>query len=121
MLLNTGEEWEPAPEQIQKWVKLYPAIDVNQELRGMTGWLDANPTRRKTKTGITRFCNTWLSRAQDKGGSPMAKANDGLITKTRDMSSLDDLTQDFDNCPAWREFCLNKYGQYFSNGRRYTA
>ena len=121
MLLNTGEEWEPAPEQIQKWVKLYPAIDVNQELRGMAGWLDANPTRRKTKTGIARFCNTWLSKAQDKGGSPMAKTIGGLIIKTRDMTTLDDLTHDFIGDRGFQQSMIKKYGQYFSNGKRHTV
>jgi len=35
----------------------------------MKGWLDANPAKRKTKKGILRFVNTWLSKEQDKGGS----------------------------------------------------
>ena len=33
----------------------------------MRGWLMANPDRRKTKRGISRFINNWLSREQDKG------------------------------------------------------
>lgn len=32
-------------------------------------WLDANPTRRKTHKGMPRFLVSWLSRAQDRGGS----------------------------------------------------
>lgn len=32
----------------------------------MKGWLNANPTKRKTKRGIKRFINSWLSREQDK-------------------------------------------------------
>ena len=35
----------------------------------MVGWLDSNPTKRKTKRGINRFINNWLSNAQDKGGT----------------------------------------------------
>ena len=31
----------------------------------MIGWLDANPKNRKTRLGIRRFINGWLSRAQD--------------------------------------------------------
>ncbi|KAL8195940.1 UNVERIFIED_CONTAM: hypothetical protein K2H54_000268 [Gekko kuhli] len=47
---------------------LYPAVNVAQELRAMCGWLLANPTKRKTKTGITRFINSWLAKCQDRGG-----------------------------------------------------
>ena len=34
----------------------------------MRGWLNANPKKRKTKAGILRFVNSWLSREQDRGG-----------------------------------------------------
>lgn len=55
------------------WKELYPAVDVLQELRKMKGWIDSNPTRRKTRRGIRRFINSWLAREQDKHhriGSP---------------------------------------------------
>lgn len=45
----------------------------------MKGWLDANPTKCKTKKGILRFVNTWLSKEQDKGSvrnkTPAVKKN----------------------------------------------
>jgi hypothetical protein len=114
LILNTGSAWEPAAEQVAKWKLLYRAIDVDQELNAMAGWLDANPTKRKTERGIARFCNSWLSRAQDKGGSGMTrKRADGI--PTRDMTTLDDLTHDFMDCPNWRAFALRKYGQYYSH------
>lgn len=46
----------------------YPAVDVEQELRKMVVWCDANPAKRKTKRGIEAFIASWLSRAQDSGG-----------------------------------------------------
>lgn len=64
--LNTGE-YPVQEDQVEEWEKLYPAVDVRQELRNMRGWLMANPTRRKTKTGINRFVVGWLAREQDKG------------------------------------------------------
>ena len=45
---------------------LYPAIDVEQEVRKMRGWLDSNPKNRKTQRGIKRFITGWLARAQDR-------------------------------------------------------
>lgn len=61
---------------VENWEGLYPAVDVMQELRKMRGWLDCNPTKRKTKRGIGRFINNWLSRAQDSGGSKGMKGGD---------------------------------------------
>lgn len=65
--LNDGTGYEVSQEQCQEWAGLYPAVDVIQQLRNMKGWLDANPTRKKTRKGIMRFINSWLSREQDRG------------------------------------------------------
>lgn len=66
--LNTGEEHPVYEKEIKNWEMLYPAVDVRQQLRGMKGWLLANPAKRKTKRGINRFINSWLSKRQDRGG-----------------------------------------------------
>ena len=54
--------------KIEEWKEAYPAVDIEQELKKMSAWLNANPSRKKTRRGINRFINTWLSREQDKGG-----------------------------------------------------
>ena len=69
LLLNDKSEYPIFQEAVDKWAELYPAVNIMQELRKMAGWLDANPKRRKTKQGILRFVNAWLSKAQDQGGS----------------------------------------------------
>lgn len=66
--LNTGEEHPVYDKEIKGWEELYPAVDVRQQLRSMKGWLLSNPAKRKTKRGIKRFINNWLSREQDRGG-----------------------------------------------------
>lgn len=133
MICNDGTSWEPAADQVEKWKNLYPAVNVEQELRAMEGWLDANPKKCKTVKGMPRFCNSWLSRAQDRGGSSGIIGNNHNVepgnnkaanysgTKTRDMSDLDGLTHDFADSPEFRVMCLDKYGQYFANGQRHTA
>lgn len=67
LLLNTGEMYPVSREKTDRWRELYPAVDVSQELRNMAAWLESNPTKCKTKSGILRFCNGWLAREQDKG------------------------------------------------------
>ena len=68
LTLNDKTEYPVTDEQVEEWTKLYPVVDVMQELRKMKGWLDANPSKRKTKNGILRFINNWLSKEQDRGG-----------------------------------------------------
>lgn len=68
MILNDGTYFNVSVSDFNKWVALYPAVDVKQELCKMVGWCDANPKKRKTKSGIRRFINNWLAGEQDKGG-----------------------------------------------------
>ncbi len=67
--LNDKSLYDVPLDKIVLWKGTYPAVDVEQELRRMASWLDCNPTRRKTRRGINRFINSWLSREQDRGGS----------------------------------------------------
>lgn len=53
-------------EDVSGWKAAYPAVDVMQEIHEMRAWLEANPTHKKTRTGIRRFIVSWLSREQDK-------------------------------------------------------
>ena len=75
--LNNGAEYPVSMEQCQEWASLYPAVDVAQQLREMRGWLLSNPTKRKTLRGIQAFINRWLSKEQDRGGTPRGKSQSG--------------------------------------------
>ena len=68
IILNDKTFFEVFPEDYNRWCELYPAVNVMQELRKMSSWSTDNPKRRKTKSGIRRFINAWLSKEQDKGG-----------------------------------------------------
>lgn len=93
MPLNDGSEFPVLDNDVKEWEKLYPAVDVMQELRNMRGWLMSNPTRRKTKTGIKRFITAWLAKEQNKGRSaPMRAApkspQDNFPATKKDWSYL---------------------------------
>lgn len=64
--LNDNSIYQIYQKDIDEWTELYQAVDIVQELKKMKGWLNANPKKRKTKSGIKRFINAWLSREQDK-------------------------------------------------------
>lgn len=68
LILNDKTEYGITQSKIDEYKELYPAVDIMQELRKMKGWSINNPTKRKTKRGINRFINSWLSKEQDKGG-----------------------------------------------------
>lgn len=63
--LVDGTDFEISVETVAELSGLYPAVDVEQQLRNMRGWLWANPKNKKTKAGIMRFVNSWLSREQN--------------------------------------------------------
>ena len=130
MLLNTNERWEPEDTDMIAWAKAYPAVDVFQELRAMESWLDANPKKRKTKAGIKRFVNSWLSRSQDRGGSsPAVIGKQDVAAKldptgisavpvsikslTMDMQLTDVSWLDPQEAQMMRQYYLDQRGHYF--------
>ncbi len=60
---------------VDEFTELYPAVDVIQEFRGMRGWCISNPTKLKTNTGIKKFINAWLSKAQNNPSRPKTNFN----------------------------------------------
>lgn len=84
--LNDGTDYAVSQEQCQEWAGLYPAVDVIQQLRSMRGWLDSNPSRRKTKRGINRFITSWLAKEQDRGGQSPKKQTSKLGQELRDTA-----------------------------------
>ncbi len=57
----------------------------------MVAWSDSNPAKRKTRKGVERFINNWLSREQDKGG----KYQNG----SRQQSSKQSASNNFNQFP----------------------
>lgn len=68
LILNDNSYYYVTYEEVIEYKSLYPNVDVEQQLRNMAGWLNANQRKRKTKRGIKRFINSWLSKEQDRGG-----------------------------------------------------
>jgi len=68
LLLIDGSEFHVCEPVVQKYEKCYPGIDVRQSLRQICAWCISNPKKRKTRKGILRCVNQWLSTNQDKSG-----------------------------------------------------
>ena len=82
ILLNDKSEYQITEDDVAAWKDLYQAVDIMQELRKMKGWADANPSKRKTRNGIKRFINSWLSKEQDKYHGPQGGGQGGGTSQT---------------------------------------
>lgn len=65
VILNDGSEWRPDIGLYEEYKKLYPAVDIDEEFRKIRAWCLSNSKKRKTKSGVKRFVNSWLDRAQN--------------------------------------------------------
>ena len=123
MIGKDGTDWQPTDEQVIQWQHAYPEVDVFAEMNVMAVWLESNEPKRKTERGMPRFVNSWLSRANQKGGSPFTQQEQEQTGKKlmKQWTQLDDLTHDFCQSEAFRQSCLEKYGQYVTfDGVRVT-
>ena len=59
--LNDGTEWKPTQAEYEEYVRLFPNLDIQMKFREMRAWCNANDSRRKTRRGVKRFVNGWLS------------------------------------------------------------
>ncbi|MFV0535196.1 MAG: hypothetical protein ACK5MR_16325 [Cumulibacter sp.] len=90
---TVGEEYPVTQSQIDEFRTLYPAVDVEQQLNAMRGWLKTNPGKRKTLNGMPRFINAWLSREQDRGGTSAVTEQRNQQNPGRPLSAVDRVKQ----------------------------
>lgn len=93
--LNDKTLYDVPLDKIALWKETYPAVDVEQELRKMAAWSHSNPTRRKTRRGVDRFINGWLSKEQDKGGSRPQKGGKPGGTESKSRGQAADFYKQF--------------------------
>ena len=98
LILNNKTYFEVPASKVEKWKELYPAVDVEQELRKMCDWCESNPSKRKTRTGILACISRWLAGEQNKGGSQPRRYS-------KDDSKDDDTYHSFD-IKEFEEFAL---------------
>ena len=67
--LINGDDYPVFRKDIDEYIRLYPDADIEQELRNMRGWCLGNPSRRKTRRGVTSFIISWLNTAQKEARS----------------------------------------------------
>ena len=95
LVLNDGTEWRPTLALFAEYVRLYPNVDVKQQFNEMRGWCLSNPAKRKTRRGITRFVNSWLSRQQDRGAKCSAPVSSKFNQFQKNHYDIESIERDF--------------------------
>ena len=62
--LADSSGWRPTVDEYEEYHRLFPDVDIDAEFRKMRAWCLSNSL--KTRRGVKRFVNGWLSRAQDR-------------------------------------------------------
>lgn len=65
-ILKDGSYYEVPAEDLEKYKKTFPLVDVESELRIMECWCEVNKAKRKTRRGAGRFIVNWLTRKQEE-------------------------------------------------------
>jgi uncharacterized protein YdaU (DUF1376 family) len=80
-----GSGFAITESDVAEWSAAFPAVDIRQQLAAARSWLNANPTRRKTRRGMRKFAVAWLDRRQNSGGasyqsrSPPPRRSEGVV------------------------------------------
>lgn len=64
LALKDGTYFDVESDLIEMYQMAYPKIVVRDELAKMVAWHLSNESRRKTRKGIKRSINSWLSGAK---------------------------------------------------------
>lgn len=90
--LRNNTEYQVTQKRFDEYCKAYPKVDVRAEFMRMRSWSLDNPSRQKTKQGVSRFINNWLAGEQEKrekspsGSMPQYKPNQFTSFEQRDYS-----------------------------------
>lgn len=86
--LVDGSEFPIGETMVDEFQKCYPGVDVRQSLRSIRGWCISNPKKRKTRRGILRCVNGWLSDNQNKSGNMREQSFQPRMLNNYDRNTL---------------------------------
>lgn len=85
--LKDGSMFDITSEEYDKYMSLYPNVDVMQAFRNMQGWLESHISMKKTRRDIKAFITGWLQKDQKEAttGSQKTSVYAGKKTKMKTM------------------------------------
>ena len=67
-----GSTWALTESLVASWREAYPGLDVLGECRHAKAWVEAQPARRKTAVGMSKFLVNWFNRTVERGSRAVA-------------------------------------------------
>jgi hypothetical protein len=64
-LKTNTDTWFLTEEKAKEYQETYPGVDIISESKKALQWIKDNPTRKKTYSGMPKFLNSWMARAQN--------------------------------------------------------
>lgn len=74
-LNKNGTFYKVTETEVTDKIEIYSAVNVRQEYLAMLDWLNSNPTRRKTQSGIKGFVTRWLGKRQNNPSTSNPHSN----------------------------------------------
>ena len=112
IILKDGSYYEIEQNDLISWQRTYHECNVYHEINAAKEWCQANPSRRKTKRGIKRFLNAWLSKAHKLKGSPFIYVNQEKTTSIKESMYDISWVEDENKLEISKWYVKNK-GFYF--------
>ncbi len=78
-----GQSYAVTEGKLAEWKRLYPNVNVWQELQAMRGWLLARPEKQRNAPETERFIRYWLSNAMQRAASRGAYSQYGNERRKR--------------------------------------
>ena len=120
IILKDGSYYEIQQDDLLSWQRTYTDCNVFHEINAAREWSEANPSRRKTKRGIRRFLNAWLSKAHKLKGSPFIYTQEGKTNKIEESMHDISWVEEENRLETSKWYIKNK-GFYFLDGKKYTS
>jgi len=64
--LKDGTEYYLTEDHLKQYQESYPGMDIEEQFRLYKGWAISNPEKRKTRSGILKSVNFWISGNYEK-------------------------------------------------------
>lgn len=119
IILKDGSYFEIEENDVIAWGRTYKDCNVIHEIRAAAEWCESNPSRRKTRRGIRRFLNAWLSKAHKLKGSPP------IFNAETSHTDIEESLNDISWVPDSEKREISKWyisskGFYYLDGKKYT-
>jgi len=83
LILKDGTTFDITEDMYSFYKQAYPHLDMHEQFRLMVSWCFSNDVKRKTRRGIKRFINSWLSGAKTKNTQVVQSQRDYVKATTQ--------------------------------------